>query len=165
MYERYASMNQGLYMPVCSPGKFVQYVADNIDHDSRTIDVCCTFHGMGIIATVKPKSDVASVVTRRENVSRDDIADVGRISIKQFTSAGDGLESLRYESLPITSREDCESLVNLLWKTYLPLRYPSPAWFGFMQMIYKGNQPGQALVMFLPMIDMNPSDFTCINST
>ena len=32
-------------------------------------------------------------------------------------------------------------------------------------MIYKGNHPGQASVMFLPMIDMNPSDLTCINST
>ena len=98
-------------------------------------------------------------------MSRDDIADVGRISIKQFTSASDGLETLRYESLPTTSREDCESLVNLLWKTSLPLRYPFPAWSGYMQMIYKGNHPGQACAIFLPMIDMNPSDFTCINST
>ena len=132
-------------------------MADNVDHDIRTIDGCGTFHGMAIIATLTPKIDVASIVTRCVIVSVDDIVAVGRISIKQFTSAGDGLETLWYESLPTSSREDCGSLVNLLWKTYLPLRYTKPAWSGYMQMIYKGNYPGQASVMFLPMIDMNPS--------
>ena len=55
-------------------------------------------------------------------------------------------------------------MVNLLWKTSVPLRYPRPAWSGYMQMIYKGNHPGQASVMFLPMIDMNPSNLTRIYS-
>ena len=34
-----------------------------------------------------------------------------------------------------------------------------------MQMIMKGNHPGKASVMFLPMIDMNPSDMSCVYST
>ena len=40
-------MNQGLDIPGFPPGKFVQYVADNVDHDIRTTDGCDTFHGMG----------------------------------------------------------------------------------------------------------------------
>ena len=46
-YKRCASMNQGLDIPGFPPGKFVQYVADNVDHDIRTTDGCDTFHGMG----------------------------------------------------------------------------------------------------------------------
>ena len=33
-------MNQGLDIPGFNPGKFVQYVADNVDHDIRTTDGC-----------------------------------------------------------------------------------------------------------------------------
>ena len=47
----------------------------------------------------------------------------------------------------------------------MSLRSPRPAWAGFMQMVHTGNHPGQASVMFLPMIDMKPTDMTCVNST
>ena len=45
----------------------MQFVADNVDHNSRTLDGMNTFHGMGIIA-----------------VSADDLAAVGRINIHHF---------------------------------------------------------------------------------
>lgn len=35
---------------------FVQYVADNADHNLCTLDGKGTFHGMGIIATITPSS-------------------------------------------------------------------------------------------------------------
>ena len=34
-----------------------------------------------------------------------------------------------------------------------------------MQFVQKGDHPGMSSVMFLPMIDVNPSDATCIYST
>lgn len=34
-----------------------------------------------------------------------------------------------------------------------------------MQMINHGDHPGKASIVFLPMIDLNPSDLTCIYST
>ena len=34
-----------------------------------------------------------------------------------------------------------------------------------MQLVHRGNHPGKSSVMFLPMIDMNPSDVTCVYST
>ena len=36
------------------PGQFVQYVADNVDHNIHTIDGKYTFHGMCLIAAVTP---------------------------------------------------------------------------------------------------------------
>jgi len=34
-----------------------------------------------------------------------------------------------------------------------------------MQMVQKGNHPGESSVLYLPMIDMNSNDMTCIYST
>ena len=40
-------------------GEFVQYAADNVDHNVRTLDGKDTFHGMGIISTVTPGTEHA----------------------------------------------------------------------------------------------------------
>ncbi|XP_036361935.1 uncharacterized protein LOC118764887 [Octopus sinensis] len=59
-----------------------------------------------------------------------------------------------------------ESLnVDLLWKTSLSIRLSRPAWYGYMQIINNGDYPGQSSTMFLPMVDMNPNDMICDNST
>lgn len=41
-------------MPHFSPGSFVHVYADNVDHNSRTIDGYDTFLGMGIITCNTP---------------------------------------------------------------------------------------------------------------
>ena len=40
--------------------EFAQYVADNVDHNIRTLDGNDTFHGMGIIASVTPAQPTCS---------------------------------------------------------------------------------------------------------
>ena len=47
-------MNEGTDTPHFREGTFVQFVADNVDHNRRTLDVHNTFHGMGMIAAVTP---------------------------------------------------------------------------------------------------------------
>ena len=41
-------------LPELPPGSFLQWSAENVDHNSRTLDGRNTFHGMGIIAAVTP---------------------------------------------------------------------------------------------------------------
>ena len=40
--------------PIILPGSFVQWITDNVDHNSQTIDGKNTFHGMGIVTSVTP---------------------------------------------------------------------------------------------------------------
>ena len=40
-----------------------------------------------------------------------------------------------------------------------------PMWFGFMQNISQVVHQGNAEIVILPNIDLNPSDYTCIYST
>ena len=64
-------------------------------------------------------------------------------------------------SLTSHQYEDLDFVV----KVARPLRPSTPGWSGVMQMVQTGEFPGQSSVMFMPMIDMNPSDLSCIYST
>jgi len=51
-FETNAAAFQGTDIPGCTDGSFVQYVADNVDHNVTTLHGFNTFPGMGIIATM-----------------------------------------------------------------------------------------------------------------
>lgn len=53
----------------------------------------------------------------------------------------------------------------LLWKTSLTIRSPCQGWSGMMQAVQTGSRPGQSSVLFMPIIDMDPGDMSCIYST
>jgi hypothetical protein len=56
--------------------------------------------------------------------------------------------------------------IDILWKTTWLLKDTRSSWNGTMQMINNcGEYPGQSSIVFMPMIDLNPSDETCIYST
>ena len=55
--------------------------------------------------------------------------------------------------------------LDVLWKASLLLQSPRPAWSGMMQMLHDGPHPGKSSIEFLPMIDLDPCDPTCIYST
>ena len=163
-YERSASITSGTDIPNMTPDTFVQYAADNVDHNICTLDGNNTFHGLGMIAGVTPSIDHTRIVPR-VNVSAEDIAAIGHVSIKQFRPVNGGFQSLCFGDLPETDAEDDTSMVDFLWSISTALRNPHSAWSGTMQLVHNGVHPGKSSVMFLPMIDMNPSDITCVLDT
>ncbi len=52
-----------------SQESFVQYVADNADHNLCTLDGKGTFHGMGIIATITPCFKKTNYIVPRKKVN------------------------------------------------------------------------------------------------
>ena len=48
---------------------FMRAIADNVDHNARTIDGKNTFHGMGIIFSVTPKVKTSNIIPRITNDS------------------------------------------------------------------------------------------------
>ncbi|XP_065915240.1 uncharacterized protein [Dysidea avara] len=75
------------------------------------------------------------------------------------------MTKIKYEQLNSFIAKDPTSYFDLLWKTSIMFGSPRPAWSGMMQLVHHGNHPGKSSVMFLPMIDINPSDTTCVYST
>ncbi len=162
-YERSAAVSQGTEIPSYASDQYIQYVADNVDHNIGTLDGSGTFHGMGIIATQTPGSKNSKIVPR-VTVTAEDIAAVGRINIKYFKPSTSE-EPLVYQPIMNFGVQDTTLNLDVLWKTSLLLRNPRPSWSGMMQMVNNGPHPGQSSTMFLPMIDMNPNDISCVYST
>ena len=68
-YERSAAVAQEMEIPGYTPGHFVQYSADNVDHNLRTLDGTGTFHGMGIIAAIMPGTKATIPIPIKKGVS------------------------------------------------------------------------------------------------
>ncbi|CAH3133198.1 unnamed protein product [Porites lobata] len=119
---------------------------------------------MGIIAAVTPATHPDSPIPRCSATAAE-IANIGKIAIHYYKTANDVKVPLVYEKLP------CLSNVNKTWKLDFlcslvwPIRSPKPNWSGLMQTISKESHPGKSSVTFLPMIDMHPTNMSCIYST
>ncbi|KAK3747020.1 hypothetical protein QZH41_001487 [Actinostola sp. cb2023] len=164
-FERSAAATQGTDIPGYTPERFIQYVADNVDHNTRSLDGTDTFHGMGIIATVTPNTTTSKPVPKK-TVTGAEIAAVGRIDIRHYMSQNASIPSMLYKELKDMKVQDATSNLDLLWKlTQSLLQTPRPAWAGMMQMVHTSEYPGKSSVIFLPMIDMDPSNMSCIYST
>ena len=83
-------MAQGTDIPGFESGHFVQYVADNVDHNIRTSDGMNTFHGMGMIATATPATANNRHVPRI-TVSAEEISAVGTVNILPFMPTTSGM--------------------------------------------------------------------------
>ena len=69
------------------------------------------------------------------DVTAEEIAAVGHISIKKFISLSDELANIKYEALPQEPKHRGSPKIDLLWKTSLSVWVPRPAWLGYMQMV------------------------------
>ena len=98
-------------------------------------------------------------------VTSKDIAIVGRVPIHYHREESLGMTAVTYRKLHDMKASDPTARLDILWKTSIMFGAPRPAWSGMMQFVHRGNHPGKSSVMFLPMIDMNPSDVTCVYST
>ena len=148
-----------------SEGHFTQYRADNMDHNTATLDGLKTFHGMGIICAVTPAVSSKLVVKRRTDIKVEEITEKAKIDIKYYREECKGLLKVKFEELKTTLIHDLTLELDLLWQACWLLRPHRPSWYGVMHMVHQGSFPGQSSILFMPMIDMNPSDKTCIYST
>ena len=159
-----AALAQGTDIPGVTHEHFVQYVADNVDHNVCTLDCFNTFHCMGTIAVITPSTRRQQQIPRI-SITSEDVAAVGKTDIHFYYQIRQDFESLKYTQLHDFQFKDPQSTEDTLWKVSWPLRSPRPAWSGFMQLVSRGEHPGQSSVYFLPMIDLNPSDMSCVYST
>ena len=101
----------------------------------------------------------------KRKVTVKEIAKTGQVEIRPFVGPVENIP-LQYKELSELKLKDSTANLDLLWKLSQPLLMsPRPSWSGVMQLTCNGTYPGQSSVLFLPMIDMGPSDMTCINST
>ena len=69
--------------PGIVPGHHVQYVADNAEHNVRTLDGSGAFYGLGIITAITPVIKQERLVLRLSVTARN-VAVIGKINICYF---------------------------------------------------------------------------------
>ena len=139
------------------------YVVNNVDHNLRTLDGHGTFHGMGLIVAATPASNQRQVVPRMPPAHKG--IEYAKIAIKYYKHLTGKSSPLVYRKLPrIEASDHCKQL-DVLVKISWPLRPTTPSWSGMMQTVCKGTHPGKASIHFLPMLDLDPNDVSCIYST
>ena len=121
---------------------------------------------MGILGCSTPGTSV-NVNIPRINVQPKDLSEIGKINLRYYKVPEHEVSSLQFKELSATGEEIEKTFkLDLLSKVIWPLRTFRPSWSGFMQLYHNhGDYPGKSTIGFMPMIDMNSSDLSCINST
>ena len=104
----------------------------------------------------------------RLSVSADDSVAVGKIDVKYYKiPANIALDSLKYmyNEIKDLKMENSAWKLDFMLKVALPLKSSLSVRSGHMQMLQHGEYPGKLTIPFLPMIDIDPSDMTCIYSS
>ena len=150
---------------------FVQWSADNVDHNIVTLTGKGTFHGMGIISMSDNCTNTKTIKRLDNKIKSSDFGKLHDIRIHQYLgSSSKGLAALKYETIKHLSKPlvmPREISYDLLWHmSRLFRREATPNWSGFMQDTVKEKKPvSKSTVTFLPIIDLNPNDEHCIYST
>ena len=97
-YESSAATKLKNYLPDYFPGQFLQFVADNADHNNRTFDGHNTFHGMGIIVCSNPGTSV-NVNIPRTNAQPKDRSKIGKINLRYYKVPEHEVSSLQFKEL------------------------------------------------------------------
>ena len=146
-------------------GEFLQWSADNVDHNLVTIDGKNSIHIMGIIATVTPGRFADVKIPRKTGIISKEIAETSKIEISFYKGVQQA--NIKFKSITKYNIVNPSWAVDLLWKSSLLFRLSRSSWLGTMQAVYKGHveHPGKTETILMPLIDMDPINLSCIYST
>ena len=153
--------------------KFGQWAADNVDHNICTMTGKGTFHGMGIIS-MRFQSAISDIpIVRLKKNEFDGFSDTGVPIIPFNGSSKVGLSMMKLKSfreLVIKPAIAPEMNLDLVWQTawfFKSHEANRSNWSGFMQHATnsKDKEVAKQSISFLPIIDLDPNNETCIYST
>jgi len=150
---------------------YVQFVFDNADYNVHTLDGHNTFHVMGGIVCVTPKSSLqVEENVPRSNFTAHDIENQGLFPLKAYrapsTSGYSKIFAKNWASLrikPLSSEND--RTMNLFWLSGNWLEGTEeckPGWSGCMEVLYVTKEYQTSAVVPLPFINLTPSNPTTI---
>ena len=120
-FERNTAAFKGTDIDNLEDGAFIQFIADNVDHNGRTIDGFNTFHRMGIIASVTPTNNSANNISSmrskvpRLTISSDEITKIGEIETSIFSTRHESCKQPKFEKLQLIHVTDPTKILVDLW--------------------------------------------------
>lgn len=133
---------------------------------------------MGIIAVSTrndntPLMSKSCVIIRQHRIQVNELVKDKGIPIYQYTGRSkQGLSTVffkRFLQLQVPHMlQSPELYTNLLWNSgcmFSQAARPRPNWPGFMQHVFRDEHHSKSEILFLPIIDLNPFNDTCLYST
>ena len=156
------------------PGSFTQWSADNVDHNVRSLDGHGTLHAMGIVASTTSSNNNHALPMSK--IARQRIQKVGNVIkgkgipiIQYIAPEISGLSKINFK--PLLQLQQPYVLpfgtsLDLLWHLSIFFSKSSrPNWSGYMSNASAGSYPGKSTISILPIIDLDPTNLSCIFST
>ena len=143
------------------------FMVDNVDHDPANLDGKNTVHWMGMTLAVAPMIQDKHRVIPRSEVSNEQVANLTSHTVQTFNAEGaKTFSDLKYMKFTVEVNNDKHDTLDTLWKCKQLISPNSPLWGGFMQAVFgKAEDLHSTSITFLPMIDLPPSELTCVYST
>jgi len=152
-----------------------QWIADNVDHNVATLSGEGTFHGMGIICIGNDSvggtfGNISRLKERQPASTFSSNRGVEIIPYHQIGKIGKDLKIDPISTITSFKAESRMSNYDLLWHSRWFLsseKQPRSNWSGFMQCatILAPQKGSHSSIKFLPIIDLSPSNESCIYST
>ena len=145
---------------------FLQFVGDNVDHNIQTLDGRDTFHGMGMISIESPAQNNALPI-KRDKPSLKEITQRVKIPIHQAIQPSKPMDGVVFKLDDLSNDKVANEFEDLvyLWKIGRSLT-KCASFSSFMSsMLSSKDHTGVSGITFLPMINMPPTELTCVKST
>ena len=117
------------------------------------------------MATFTPAVTVTRTVPRIK-VSNDDLKHLGHVKLVTQDNPKSSQAHIVYTKLGEFSKDIKNEKLDIMWNVSLLFPRPTSMWSGFMHMLHSDlSHPGKSSEIFLPIINLTPSDPTCVRST
>ena len=165
LYKKNAAVTQGVEVGELTADALLHFIADNVDHNAKTLDGEDVIHMMGQMGVVTPARSSQKKIPRIK-VTLDDIRKIGKHTIIFQKDPKAVLANIKYPNIRTYSQDIQNAKLDIMWQVSMHMSQPRPLWSGYMQSLHTGvSNPGKSTQLFLPMIDLRPSSPTCVRST
>ena len=132
-YESSATANHDVNIPDIPDSNFIQFSADNVDHDAKTLDGLNTFHRMGMIAMITPGVNHSKPIPKCQ-YSAEDIAASGHEKL-HFYNVQLNLSEMSCKSLPFHKTHDINDTLDVIHNASVLFKSPRPSWSFMLQAV------------------------------
>lgn len=150
-----------------------QYIADNVDWNSATIDGKGSIHVQGMMGAVTPSLHTTYHKIKKSHPTNQQLKELIDKNIKYLSSSeikqSSYLGKLKFAKLshPKALLHNVYRQVDLLYHCAPRFNYSAYLWSGTMALVFSNKEysAGKSSFEFLPMINMKSTDMNCIYST
>lgn len=149
---------------------FFQFVGDNADVNINTLDGLGTFHAMGMITIITPRTeapiDTGRILRLKDIPSATAIGQHGFVPLQTFERSQSQTELEKLKVLEIRKDDITMSASDFIWMYGKMQNFPDiGGWNGFMEQLKANESFSTSAITTMPFINAPPDDYDTVLTT